>query len=134
VAYWETRLATGNTVELKEFGWWFQAGGLEDKWALRQLQAVFALTNVVEPYHFVLERLGKLAETLPREVIECIRQMEDSGIPEWYIGTGVNDLRCAFKFALDSGDSELAETVIDIIDKLGARGMLQFRDLIPRKK
>jgi hypothetical protein len=82
----------------------------------------------MEPKLGTLQRLAKLAERYPEPVIastELIVNAELMDIILW-----VEDLRAILKAALKSGSAAASQTARRIIQALGARGYLEYRDLL----
>lgn len=135
-ALWERRIADANAAgekrvhELWPFGWWFAGGMFDDEWALDQLAAVLKLTGKVEVDHLVAKRLARTVESKPRLTVECLSRMVD-GVREIYEILGWDkEAKAVLAAALKSGDDEAKAAATALINRLDARGLSGFRDLL----
>ncbi|MGH3439440.1 MAG: hypothetical protein ACRDRN_23645 [Sciscionella sp.] len=77
--FWSYRLdaarngADDPKAELREFGWWFASGVFDEEWALRQMLAVLAITDLHGTDQRVLQRLARLADAHP---VLCLQVLE----------------------------------------------------------
>lgn len=114
--------------EMAAFGWWFNSGYFEDKWALDHLLNSLQLSNGnMEPKLGTLQRLAKLAEQYPATVIRCTELIVDAEVVDVILW--VDDLTTILRTALKSG-TEAANVARKVIQKLGIRGHLQYRNLL----
>lgn len=130
VARRETSLAA-RSRELSEFGWWFASGKFADFWAVEQLIAVLSLARKIDADWLVLERLGLLAEVMPKEVVQCVSLMIEGDLEVWTIHGWVKELRAILSKTIRSSDLDARQATAEIVNRLGAKGFLEFRDLLP---
>ena len=139
---WEWRLRTARTAEapdshteeLTQFGWWFISGKFDDRWAMAQLREALELARWAEPDHLVVERLAELTPEMPRLAVSCFILMAESGKPAWHLDGWRGAPTTILEAAIKSSDQEAKEAAIDQVHRLGARGYLGFRDLLPVKE
>jgi hypothetical protein len=115
--------------ELQQFGSWLAAGKFGDEWSLTTLQEVLRLTGRVEPDSLVMKQLVHLAPRLPGDVVECVRLMVEGADEYWKVEAWQNEIRRIATVALEVG-GPTREAAITLINMLGARGHMQFRDLL----
>lgn len=135
---WEKRLATittsgtptNHTAELAAFGWWFVSQKFDDAWAMPQLLAALSLVQKTEPDYHVVERLVALAETMPLEAVQCLALMVQGDKEGWEIGSWRDDSRKILAIAIASGNSAATQATIALVNRLAARGMPDYKDLI----
>ena len=135
---WEKRLATitasgapiNHTTELAAFGWWFISQKFDDAWAMSQLLAALVLALKAEPDYHVVERLVALAETMPLEAVQCLALMVQGDKEGWEIGSWRDDSRKILAIAITSGNSAARQAAIALVNRLAARGMPDYRDLL----
>jgi hypothetical protein len=135
---WKKRLATikasgtpaNHAAELAAFGWWFVSQKFNGAWAMTQLRAVLSLIQKAEPDHLVVEQLVALAATMPFEVVECLTLMVQGDKEGWNIEVWRDDLRRILITVLGGGDSAARQTAIDLVNRLAARGMPDYKDLL----
>jgi len=135
---WERRLATitasgtpfNHTAELAAFGWWFVSQKFDDAWAMSQLLAALVLVLKAEPDHLVVERLVALAATMPLEVVQCLTFMVQGDKEGWNIGGWRDNSRKILAIALAGGDSAAKQAAIEHVNRLAARGMPDYKDLL----
>lgn len=116
--------------ELVTFGWWFISKRFDDTWAISHLEEVLKLAGKVEPDHEVVERLTVLANNMPFETVRCLRLMIEGDKEGWHIYHWQKQARLLLSTSIDSTNPEVRQTAIDVINRLGARGFLEFMDLI----
>ncbi|HEU4714369.1 MAG TPA: hypothetical protein VFS76_22575 [Pyrinomonadaceae bacterium] len=142
---WESRLDTVKRAtrsplsrpnELAAFGWWFVSEKFDDGWGMNQLQEVLAITGEVEADHMVVERLAKLAPTMPGETIRClnyiVKGVKDNWHPVVYQDEARKIITCATVFSSTTGNVEILNLAEDTVSRLMAQGHLSFRDLLLR--
>jgi len=127
------RDSASSSSEMAAFGWWFASGKLGDAWCLARLTEVLAVTSEIEADHQVVERLATLVHTYPGECIECLRLLTARG-PSWRAFPWEQSIRSTISVALQSGDDTVTRAAEQLIHLLGARGMLGYRDLLPKSR
>jgi hypothetical protein len=120
-------------VELAPFGWWFTSEKFEERWSLTLLRDVLALVGVVERAHRVVERLAVLATTYPALVVECLSFIVGGEVRNLHIHSWREQIRTILHDVLERGDQEARSLAIVLIHRLGARGFLDFGDLLPEE-
>lgn len=135
-ALWKSRIEETkrnpsiNEKELAAFGWWFVSGKFDMSWATTQLAESLRLVPKTDPDHIVLEHLEEIVETHPEESVECLRRIAEGDREGWKIYMSRDHIRKILEVALRSpSTSKKAE---QIINYLGSRGFLEFRDLLKR--
>lgn len=135
-AIWEERNASAIAAhekrvhELWTFGWWFAEDIFDDDWALERLAAVLKLTGNVEVDHLVAKRLVKSVENKPKLTIQCLKGMVE-GVKEIYEILGWDkEAKAILAAALKSGDDDVKADAAALINRLDARGLPGFRDLL----
>jgi len=139
---WEIRLATitasgtplNHTAELAAFGWWFISQKFDDAWAMSQLLSALVLVPKAEPDYHIVERLVALAETMPLEAIQCLSLMVQGDKEGWEIGSWRDDSRKILAIAIASGNPAATQAVFDLVNRLAARGMPDYKDLLRLRK
>lgn len=143
---WERRLAaaqadpspTSHAAELAAFGWWFASAKFDDTWTLDQLTQVLNLrpSEIVPRMRgvdrLVAERLARLVENNPRQVVGCLRLMVEGDVEGWRLRSWREQIRTILATAIQSGDAEARQVAVDLVHRLGARGYFEFRDLLPK--
>jgi hypothetical protein len=135
---WGLRLAAAQTspaahhAELSAFSWWFTSGKFDDEWALNQLCNVLRLIGTIQHYLMVPERLAEVASNHPSLAVECLRLMIEGEKEGWHIHRWRDAPRRILQVAKQSGDAAVREAVDDVVNRLGARGLFEFRDLLSR--
>jgi len=133
---WEYRMARARAApadsveELANFGWWFASGKLDDAWAIEHLDEVMRLARKAEPDHLIAERLAALAPERPIEAVRCLDGLVEADREGWGILGWEDHARTILAAAMRSGDVEVRGTATALIDRLGRRGRLGFRDVL----
>lgn len=120
--------------ELSAFGGWFASAKFDDQWAITQLRDALKLSGSTEPYHLVLERLAKLAPSMPAIAVECLGLMVEGDKKRRYTYSWHEHMRAILESALDSQDNTAQQSAKGLIDRLLARDRAYggFRDLLQR--
>jgi hypothetical protein len=135
---WATRLDTAKgsanisqfLEELAAFGWWFRAGKLGYQWELDQLKEVLILAHKIEPDSMVVERLGELADTEPRDVVESFKILVETTKKSWGVYAWQDEAKKILATVLQSPDPQAREEAIALVHRLGSMGHLHFRELL----
>jgi hypothetical protein len=128
----EKRIAHGqeHPIEMKSFGWLFTLAKFEPEWRLRRLREALEISPASDPDYMVIETLSGLATDFPSLVIECMTRLVEAEEMEYKVQYWSPNIRHAIAAAFEKGDSESA---IVLINKLAARGQVNFRDLLPNE-
>ena len=134
---WENRIEVIRTTispirnaELVGFGWWFASSKFEDNWAILQLKDVLELTGDISPDHLVVERLAELSKVMPLIAVECLALIVESDKERWSISLFVKPTRIIIAAAFQCTDDTARKVAADLVDRLGASGYFDFRDLL----
>ena len=136
---WEQRLEAAraatplsHAVELAAFGWWFTSAKFDDTWAITQLTEILKLVGKVDADRRVVERLAALAVDMPQQVVECLHLMVEGDKEGWAIYGWREHARTILATAIQSDNADAREAATTLVHRLGARGYLEFRDLLGR--
>jgi len=116
--------------ELAAFGWWFAAECFDDGWSIAQLNAALELAREIDADHLVAERLVGISTRFPTEAMTCMRIMVEGDKEGWGIIGWRDDARAAIANALASDDAKAHAAAEGLVNYLGTRGHLDFRDLL----
>jgi hypothetical protein len=130
---WDNRLeaakASGALGELCAFSWWFFTNYFDDEWALRSLHLALKLNGgQLEMIMESLGRLSRLVEKYPVVVVDCTKMIIDAS-PE-YVDLWTSDIVTILKSALRSTDAGAPIEARKLIEDLGIRGYLGYRNLL----
>ncbi|MEW6542563.1 MAG: hypothetical protein AB1411_03015 [Nitrospirota bacterium] len=117
--------------EMAAFGWWFASGKFDDPWAVEQLFAALSLIRKIDAGWLVLERLAALAEAMPNESVRCALLMIEGDLKGWEIHGWRNELRAILSTVIRSTRPNALQGAVELVNRLGAKGFLEFRDLLP---
>ncbi|HEX9220327.1 MAG TPA: hypothetical protein VF858_07555 [Gemmatimonadaceae bacterium] len=131
---WEQRRANAEAApgkakeELEAFGSWASSKLFPAAWFLAELERVLRLARDIDRDHTVMERLNELANELPRETVHVAHLMVefDAG---WGPSGWESELEHILSAALASGDQEARKEALSLVDLLGRKGFLSFREL-----
>ncbi len=135
---WERRLDVARTAtvpgehasELAAFGWWFVSAKLDDAWAIMQLAEALKITGRVDADHLVVEHLASLAPSMPVPVLECLSLMIDGDVEGWHIDVWREHVWAILDTALQSSEQTVQMEARSLVNRLAARGHLDFGDLL----
>jgi len=103
---------------------------LDSDWAIAQLHEALQLIPKTNPDHMVLEKLARTVETHPQKSVECLRMMAEGDREGWGIYASRQDIRRILGVALSQVSAR--DEAKRVINYLGRRGFLEFRDLLER--
>jgi hypothetical protein len=133
-ALWEERRANGEAApgkakeELEAFGSWAYSKLFPVAWFLAELERVLRAVRAIDRDHTVMERLAALASQWPHETVRVTHLMVecDAG---WGPSGWESELEQVLSAALTSENSEARKEALSLIDLLGRKGFLSFREL-----
>lgn len=118
-------------LDLRYFSWWFASGKFDSNWAIAQLKDVIRLVKDIDYDDQLLTHLVALAPLMPLSVVECLSLMADELRSEdWSFSCYQEDSRTILLTALQSGHEASHRLAEDLINRLLARGIADFRDLL----
>jgi hypothetical protein len=115
---------------LAPFGWWYGSGRLDPAWADEQVLHLLQIGAQVDPDFRVGERLAvRATEDLPTAlaIVRAYLRRRVTGLALYSVR---DSFRLTLSLALKSTDTALVEEAEVILNEIGARGMLEFRDLL----
>lgn len=116
--------------EMTTFGWWFSSRKFDDVWACVQLMKALRLVSKSEPEHIVVERLKEIAPSMPVCAVEALSMIVEGDKEGWGILGWRKQARSILASALQSGDKLACDAAVALVHKLGARGNLDFHELL----
>jgi hypothetical protein len=131
---WEQRRANGEAApgkakeELEAFGSWAYSKLFPAAWFLAELERVLRAVRDIDRDHTVMERLAELAKDWPHETVRVAHLMVefDAG---WGPSGWEGELEQVLSAALASANPEARKEALSLIDLLGRKGFLSFREL-----
>jgi hypothetical protein len=133
---WTNRLAAakrGSTAaaeELKEYGWWFASGKLEDQWSIRQLLEALHNAKQVDPDFMVVERLAQMSQAFPLESIEALRTIVEADVKGWGILGWSDKAKEIIRAARKSASAKARQKAEALVNLIGSRGHFDFGELL----
>src|SRR6266571_617908 len=124
--------SSSHHTELAAFSWWFASSRFDDTWAMTQLLEVLKLTGKADPDFLIVERLVEIAEAMPSKAVECLRLIIEGDREGWKIYGRLEEYRSILTAAIQSSDNAARQSAFDLVNYFGARGILDFRDLLPK--
>jgi hypothetical protein len=118
------------SAELVSFGWWFASKQFDETWATEQLKQSLELAGQADPDHLVVEQLVKAAESTPLAAVQCLNLMIVGDVEGWHIHGWREEARSIILAALTSNDEEARRAGEALVNRLGARGHLDFQSLL----
>ncbi|GCF10542.1 hypothetical protein KDI_41060 [Dictyobacter arantiisoli] len=122
---------TEYTHELAAFGWWFRTDICPDEWGLHQLEAALVLAGYVELSYAVVERLAKLVEPYPTQVLICLEFLIKGDTMMWTTSTWEKTVRHILTYALQQKIDETQRRAKSLISTLALHGITDFLNLLP---
>ncbi len=116
--------------ELKAFGWWFVSELFNDDWCLGELDKVLQITGEVDIDDQVIEQLANLSSKYPCQTVSLVERMIEGEKNGWGMILWSDHVKNVLSNALSSENVKAHKTAKALINKLAARGNLDFRDLL----
>ncbi|MFX1298544.1 MAG: hypothetical protein ACFFD2_27265, partial [Promethearchaeota archaeon] len=139
ISLWEYRLQAVKKYdptllkdELSAFGWWFISGKFDNDWAINQLKEALNLAGKIDPDYRVLEHLAQVSVSFPDLAIDCLRLITEKDREGMrLIARDMREnARTILKNGISNKEERIKESAIDLVHRLGAKGYLEFRDLL----
>jgi len=120
--------------ELSAFSWWFASGRCDPAWAFKYLQEALQRTGISRSNHFVFERMTELFPKYPEESMHCLRSFIDRNDDPWFLrgSRRQKGVWTLLEQAVKSDVPGIKDRAIDILNLLGSKGYLEFRELMPK--
>ena len=115
--------------EWSSFGWWFASAKFPDSWALRELRAVLAHQPNVDVPDAVADRLAMLAQSAPRDALECLWLLCADDPVGWRVSACRGAVESTVRQARRAGDPEVARLASELVSRLVAQGHVDFLPL-----
>lgn len=129
---WDTRLAsTKDTEELTEFGWWFKNAPFDRKTTMARMQKTLELTNgIIDAPYEIIEELQNYASEMPLETITALSLIAKADREHHEYSYKKKEYAQIIRLVKMSGDVEATKKADDIINFLGSKGFIEFRELL----
>jgi len=114
--------------EMAAFGWWFVSGKFDSEWVVPQLTTAIKIARKVDPDHMVVKELAKIMETYPLEAVKSLKIIVEGDSDGWGIYGWRQYARNILAIALQNVTAK--QEAESLIQYLGSRGYLEFRDLL----
>lgn len=132
---WEQRRASGEAApenakeELEAFGSWAHSELFPGAWFLAELEHVLRAVRDLDRDHTVMERLVELANEWPHETVRVAHLMVELDVG-WGPSGWEGELERILTIALAGGNPEARKEALSLIDLIGRKGFLSFRELM----
>jgi hypothetical protein len=97
-------------------------------------QAVYNAPDGVFLSYAVVERLARLVEENPAQVMRCLERLIKGETMMWTTSTWETSVRPMLTYALQQEGDETRRRAKAIISTLALQGMTDFLDLLPREE
>jgi len=136
---WENRLSIikkssdpkRHAKELDAFGWLFVSKKFDPFWSIQNLKESIRLGGKASPTHLVSDLLTEYAQLSPLDVVECLALIysDEDGliIHRWRQQT-----KAILSAVISSSDLQVRKAAIDLVNQLGSKGYLEFRELLSK--
>jgi hypothetical protein len=114
-----------------EFGWWIASRQFPMHWAIPILEKYLSAGGSPEPDHLVLEAIATATETESASVVASLKHMLLRDHEPWRIHSSMESVRTILTTAIKSSSAQ--DSAVDLIDRLGRRGYLDFGALLTEK-
>ena len=127
---WELLLQslTARPETLQAFGWWFASGCFDAKWSTKLLLEVFRLADGIDADFAVAEQLAQTVQEEPSGTLAALRALITADKDGWHVLGWKDSTRTVLEKTLANTTTQ--DEARSVIHLLGARGYLEFRDLL----
>lgn len=131
---WDDRLSTKNadiTEEFQEFGWWFKRSPFSKADNITRLIKTLELTKgLIDAPYEIAEELQNYAAEFPMETIISLSLIAHGTKENHEISYKMSEYREIIKIVKSSGNTDAIQKSNELINYLGSRGFIDFRDLL----
>jgi hypothetical protein len=135
---WESRILTARTSlnksiyekEMAAFGWWFASGKFDNEWSYNQYIEALDIGRETIADHLVVQRLIELVEDMPNKVILILSKLILLEKTNWFVFTYKDRINIILYNAIGKSDIETREATRSLINRLVARGFMDFGNLL----
>jgi hypothetical protein len=124
-----TKNRSGHPRELAAFGWWAASGKFDESWALDQLSDLLSHADKVTPDGQVLPWLANVATRRTHDAVRCLDLIAEHCNLDFRLEVWNGHVVSILRAALRSPEPETRQPAQALIDRLGSRGLQQFRSL-----
>ena len=118
-------------AELAAFSWWFASGLCGDDWAFPYLEKTLERTDIEYSNYDVFEHMSSIFMTYPGQSLRCLRLFIDKNNEPWFFDLEREEgVWKILEQGLSHEDSIVRNDAEDIVHMLGAKGYLQYRELL----
>lgn len=116
--------------EISEFGWWAISEKFDEQWVGEQLILVLELCHEIKPEESVVEFLSKISMDFPLISTKCLGLIVKYNQNSMNIYLWKEHARSILSNALHSNNENAIELAKQVIDNLGRKGFIDFRELL----
>jgi hypothetical protein len=111
------------------FGYWFSSGAFDLQWSIERLLEFVKSAPKAEPDDMIVEQLAKICHHDPLRSAQIIQSLARGDTEGWRVEGWKTDAKRVLTVAMKSG-GEARKVAVEIIDRLGRRGFLEFGRLL----
>lgn len=134
IKLWEWRISevenNNDYTELSDYFWWFASGKLDDDWSLTQLKYVLTKPVIFDNLTFAADKLTDFVPSKPADVLECLDLMIQRLSDQGFYLTWNDKAKEILEKTYNSEDEKIKEYALDLINKMGSHGYIEYRDLL----
>jgi len=117
--------------EFKEFGWWFVNSPFNKKWTINALLRTLQITRgEIEPTHQVIDEFSNYADDYPLLTVECLNLIARGDKQGWETYSKKEEYKTILQRIKQSKDRTAKEKANRLINYLGEKGYLEFKELL----
>ena len=135
LSLWANRIKTLKDTpeafeELQEFGWWFEKSPFEKRdTILLMLETVECSKGVIDVSYQIVETLENYVTDFPTESVKILNHIAHTE-KDYEISYKTDSYKNIIRKAKISGDPDTKRLSDDLINYLGTKGLLDFRELL----
>ena len=131
---WDQRISTSGTTdieELQEFGWWFKQSPFSHKDTIgRLLKTLEVSKGIIDVAYEIVEELQSYASELPLETITVLDLIARAEREYHEFSYKKEEYKETIRLVKATGNAEAIQKANDLINFLGSKGFIEFRELL----
>jgi len=123
--------STLDTEELQEFGWWFKQSPFTHKETIDRLIKTLKITNgIIDVAYEIIDELQNYATELPVETITALDSIAHAEREYHELTYKKDEYKEVIRRVKGTGNAEAISKANNLINFLGSKGFIDFRDLL----
>ena len=116
--------------EIVSYGWWFVSRKFDENWSVNQLKNVLNKIGYIEPDNMIVNIFENMVTKMPLDILDCLIMMVKGDTEGWRAGYWKERLEKIIYAIKGNSDNKIREKAKELLNILGSKGLLEFRNFI----